>query len=351
MNGLIAITTQKEWDYLFDKQPKNSRRFDKDNWSNQYKEHTLLEIRNGDFYSYGDDISDWNNEYDKLYTFKEWCILNKFITENNKTEYMEAKMLDILNKTYDNPVLRRTTVPLFMSNPGIGKTTIVKQFAKDKGANLVKITLSQRMPNEVISMMMPNSKTGKLEVFDSLEISMLKPGDILFFDEVFNGTLKQTLDAVLNFTEDRITPSGKHIEDIMIIAASNPQGLIHLTPQIKQRFIRYELKFNREEYQNLLKTKYGMPENISKHLCLLIEKEKFEANDWDFITPRSVEKAINQIGHGLNLDGEYENLILPILKQTIKAPCDWPQFNVKEGEDIEFLTILQRLIMLTNNKK
>jgi hypothetical protein len=135
----------------------------------------------------------------------------------------------------------------------------------------------------------------------------------------------------------------------MIIAASNPQGLIHLTPQIKQRFIRYELKFNREEYQNLLKIKYGMPENISKHLCLLIEKEKFEANDWDFITPRSVEKAINQIGHGLNLDGEYENLILPVLKQSIQAPCDWPQFNVKEGEDIEFLTILQHLIKLKNN--
>ena len=70
MNGVIAITTQKEWDYLFDKQPKNSRRFHKDNWINQYKENTLLEIRDGDFYSYGDNLSDWNREYEKFYTFK-----------------------------------------------------------------------------------------------------------------------------------------------------------------------------------------------------------------------------------------------------------------------------------------
>jgi hypothetical protein len=348
MNGLVSITTQKEFDYLFGKQPHNKIKFTGHEWDTYTKE-TIIEIKDNSFYSYGNRISDWCSPRPDFYTFNQWCILNKFIMENNKTEYMEAKMLDILNKTYDNPVLRRTTVPLFMSNPGIGKTTIIKEFAKDKGANLVKITLSQRMPNEVISMMMPNSKTGKLEVFDSLEISMLKPGDILFFDEVFNGTLKQTLDAVLNFTEDRVTPSGKHIEDIMIVAASNPQGLIHLTPQIKQRFIRYELKFNREEYQTLLKNQFGMPENISKHLCLLIEKEKFESDNWDFITPRSVEKAINQIGHGLNLDGEYENLILPILKQPIQAPCDWPQFNVKEGENIEFLTILQHLTKLKNN--
>src|SRR3990167_1020847 len=99
---------------------------------------------------------------------------------------MKKEILDILEKTYNNPILRQTTVPLFMSSPGTGKSTIIKQFAKDKGVKLVKITLSQRMPNEIISMMMPNSKTGKLEVYDSLEIASLSPGDILFFDEVFN---------------------------------------------------------------------------------------------------------------------------------------------------------------------
>jgi len=99
---------------------------------------------------------------------------------------MIKEIKEILNKTYNNPILRRTTVPLLMSAPGMGKTTIVREFAKEKGVNMLKVTLSQRMPHEVISMMMPNQKTGKLEVYDSLEISSLKSGDILFFDEVFN---------------------------------------------------------------------------------------------------------------------------------------------------------------------
>jgi hypothetical protein len=257
---------------------------------------------------------------------------------------MIKEINEILELTYNNPILRRTTVPLLMSSPGMGKTTIVKQFAKSKGVNLVKITLSQRMPNEVISMMMPNSKTGKLEIFDSLEISMLKSGDILFFDEVFNGSLKQSLDAVLNFTEDRITPSGKIIDGIMIIAASNPQGLINLTPQIKERFIRYDLKFNSEEFQAYLKEKYGIPEIISINLCNLINKEKFEHDSWNYITPRSIEKALNQIG--CDLQSPYDDMLLPFLNEKITLPED-KSFG-KKGEEIEFLKILKFIIKAQN---
>ena len=111
---------------------------------------------------------------------------------------MIKEILDILEKTYNNDFLRRRTVPLFMSDPGLGKTSTIKRFAKEKGVKLLKLTLSQRMPNEVVGMMMPNTQTGKLEVFDSYELTSLENGDILFIDEVFNGTLKQTLDSFLN---------------------------------------------------------------------------------------------------------------------------------------------------------
>lgn len=259
---------------------------------------------------------------------------------------MIKEIKEILNKTYNNPILRRTTVPLLMSAPGMGKTTIVREFAKEKGVNMLKVTLSQRMPHEVISMMMPNQKTGKLEVYDSLEISSLKSGDILFFDEVFNGTLKATLDSVLNFTEDRITPSGKHIEGIFIIAASNPQGLINLTPQIKERFIMYDLKFNVEEYQEYLKDKYGMPEVVSKNLSILIGKEKFESITWNYMTPRSLEKAINQIG--CELQSPYDDVLLPFLKHEIVLENSYSDLNYKKGDKIEYLTVLKTIIKKRN---
>lgn len=257
-------------------------------------------------------------------------------------------MLDVLHKTYDNLKLRRTTVPLFMSNPGIGKTTIIKKFAEERGINMVKITLSQRMPNEVVGGMMPDAKTKTWEVYDSQELQKLKDGDILFFDEVFNGTLKQTLDAMLNLLEDRTLPSGKKLANVLIVAASNPQGLINLTPQIKERFIKYDLRFVPEEYRALLKDNYGMPESISSHLCTLINKEKFEHDSWNFVTPRSIEKAINQIG--CDLESPYTDMLLPFLSEEIIAPGDIKALNVKEGDKVKYIEILKLIIKLKAEK-
>lgn len=69
---------------------------------------------------------------------------------------------------------------------------------------------------------------------DSKDLLSLKDGDILFFDEMFNGTLKQTLDAVLSFLEDRILMSGRPLADHDDCCSINPEGMIPLTPQIKE---------------------------------------------------------------------------------------------------------------------
>ena len=261
-------------------------------------------------------------------------------------------MLNILEKTYNNSFLRKRTVPLFMSNPGIGKTTIIQNFAKERNVGLTKIVLSQRMPNEVAGMVMPNSETGKMEVFDSYELTNMKDGDILFLEEVLNGTLKQTLDSVLNLLEDRTLPSGKRLADVMIVAASNPQGLINITPQIKERFIRYNLSFDAISYRAHLKETYGIPEVISNHFCSLISKEKFEPNNWNYITPRSLEKAINQIG--CDLDSSHDDLLLPILKQEIESPMDLKSLSINKGDKVEFLNLFKEIIKYKNdntNKK
>ena len=206
----------------------------------------------------------------------------------------------------------------------------------------MKITLSQRMPNEVVGMVMPDVTTSKLVVYDSHELNSLNDGDVLFFDEVFNGTLKQTLDAVLNLLEDRVLPSGKKLADVLIVAASNPQGLINLTPQIKERFIRYDLKFNKEEFQAILKDKYGMPKTISNHLCTLIGKEKFEHDGWNFTTPRSIEKSINQIG--CDLTSPYDDVLLPFLNETLSSPMDIESLEIKKGDKVEYLKLLKLIL-------
>jgi hypothetical protein len=75
-------------------------------------------------------------------------------------------------------------------------------------------------------------------------VSLVRFRAPLIDDEMFNGTLKQTLDAVLNFLMDRVLMSGKPLADA-IVAASNPEGMIPLTPQIKERVIMYHIKIQR----------------------------------------------------------------------------------------------------------
>ena len=48
----------------------------------------------------------------------------------------------ILEKVYNNEELRQTIVPLFISNPGIGKTAIIYEFAKEKGVNIAPSSTS-----------------------------------------------------------------------------------------------------------------------------------------------------------------------------------------------------------------
>ena len=261
---------------------------------------------------------------------------------------MIKQINDILEKTYSNPILRRTTIPTFFSSPGGGKSSTIAKFAESKGVNMVKITLSTRMPNEVVGMLMPDTNSGKMVAFNSLELSNLKPGDIIFFDECFNGTVPATLYALLNFLEDRRFPNGEPCPDCMIVAASNPEGLIHLTPQIKERFIRYDLKFNAEEFQDYLLNKYAMLTNISKNVAILVNKEKFDSEHWAYYSPRSIEKALQQIG--CDVQSTLDELLLPILKTEIECPKELVEnARIKKGEKVEYLTILKLIIKEMNN--
>ena len=59
------------------------------------------------------------------------------------------QMKSVLEKVYENKELRKTIVPLFIGNPGLGKTVIIEEFAKEKGAELVELITSQMSPFEI----------------------------------------------------------------------------------------------------------------------------------------------------------------------------------------------------------
>lgn len=223
------------------------------------------------------------------------------------------RIYEVLEGVYNNDSLRRTIVPLFVGNPGIGKTVIIEQFAKDKGVKHVELITSQMSPFEISGIAFPDKDSKKMEYYNFDKLENLQDGDILFFDELLNGN-PVVLNACLTILEQRRFISGKPLPNIMIVAAANPQGMAPLTPQIKERFLWYDVKFSSEMWADYMFKKYGLVKPITSKLSVLITKEEFTGNN--FYTPRSIDKAVNMIIHGVPT--YYENTIKPILETLIE---------------------------------
>ena len=170
-------------------------------------------------------------------------------------------------------------------------------------------------PFEISGIAMPDKDDKKMKYYNFDKLEDLKDGDILFFDELLNGN-PIVLNACLTILEQRKFISGKPLPDILIIAAANPQGMAPLTPQIKERFVWYRVKYNKVMWRNFMTEKYSLSKDTIEKLSLLIESEQFE-ND-NFYTPRSLDKAVMMMIH--DVPTPYEGVLKPILDTPVTNP-------------------------------
>lgn len=262
---------------------------------------------------------------------------------------------EILSGVYDNIELRRTIVPLFIGNPGISKSIQIREFAKEKGVKLVPFVTSQRNPFEISGLAMPDKDTKRMSFWDFDTLLEMKDGDILFFDEVFNGN-PTVLNACLTILEEREMISGKKLPDIMIVAAANPQGMVPLTPQIKERFVWYKFEFPKESWKKYMLDKYKMPDVVSNKLVAIINKEDFKKES-NYLSARSIDKAVGMIIN--NIYTPYEHELKPILETLITNELKEPvKLNEKRklevGESISWLELIRLskdVIIETTSKK
>ena len=252
---------------------------------------------------------------------------------------------EILEKIYNNDELRKTIVPLFISNPGMGKSSVVQQFAKEKGVNIVELITSQMSPFEISGICIPSHETQKMVYYNFDRLDNLKDGDILFFDELLNGN-PTVLNACLTVLEQRTMISGKPLPNIMICAAANPQGMVPLTPQIKERFVWYNIKFNRVSWVDYMKNKYGITNSIGGKLSDLILNETFSATN--FYTPRSIDKAVNMLIH--DVITPYSDTLLPILSELIENKLENP-VKLSETKSLEVNEMITWLELIKHKKQ
>jgi len=256
----------------------------------------------------------------------------------------------VLERVYENKELRRSIVPLFIGNPGLGKTVLIDEFAKEKGVQLVELITSQMSPFEISGIAMPDKDLKKMIYYNFDKLENLKDGDILFFDELLNGN-PIVLNACLTILEQRKLISGKPLPDILICAAANPQGMTPLTPQIKERFVWYDVKFDKAMWIKYMQDKYFVSPSIGNKLSKLISDEGFTGNN--FYTPRSVDKAVNMIIN--KVPSPYEDVLNPILEELFTNPFE-EEVQLDEekvllpSEMIKWIDLI-RYKKLTKNKK
>jgi hypothetical protein len=248
---------------------------------------------------------------------------------------------EILERTYEDKELRKSIVPLFIGNPGLGKTVLIEKFAKRKGVRLIELITSQMSPFEISGIAMPDKDSKKMTYYNFDKLESLKDGDILFFDELLNGN-PTVLNACLTMLEQRKFISGEPLPDIMIIAAANPQGMVPLTPQIKERFVWYDVKFDKVMWVNYMVEKYGITGTIGNKLSSLITNETFTTNN--FNTPRSIDKAVNMMIKGVStpysieLDIIVSELITNNTKESVKLQGNK---TLKPNESITWLELIR----------
>lgn len=112
---------------------------------------------------------------------------------------------------------------LFLSNPGLGKTSIIKAYAEANGYDLVELRGSQSSPEDILGFYTNDVKSNSLQLklpswFHKI-ISSKKP-HILFLDEITT-TNEYTQAALLKLIFDREIESYKLPDNCIIVSAGN----------------------------------------------------------------------------------------------------------------------------------
>lgn len=192
------------------------------------------------------------------------------------------KMCQLLDMSW---YLRDQIVPCLVGPPGIGKTAAVMQHAAEHDSKVVKIVASRCVPSETVGMTMPDNENHSMTIYNSMQLSSLRDGDILFLDELLEAD-QFVLSTMLTLIESREMADGTPLPDIQIIAATNDT----ISPDQLKGNIRQRFMFERFEVDSEQTWKY-----IYQRTGITLPTEALDAlqsdgNDYNFMTPRSLTK-------------------------------------------------------------
>ena len=188
--------------------------------------------------------------------------------------------------------------PLFLwGPPGIGKSELVADIAKELGGYMIDLRLGQMEPTDIRGIPFYNKEVGKMDWAEPIdlpdeELAGQYPIVVLFMDEM-NSAAPSVQAAAYQLILNRRIGKYKLPDNVVMVAAGNREsdkGVTYRMPTpLANRFIHQEMKVDFASWQD-----WAVTHNIHKDIIGYLGSNKQDLYDFDpksssraFATPRS----------------------------------------------------------------
>lgn len=188
--------------------------------------------------------------------------------------------------------LKNRLVPYITSSPGKGKSSIVKQFAKDNNLYLIDCRLSTMLPEDLNGLCFKNGNRAEylpFNVFPLIQDTIPEgyKGWLLFFDEL-SGAKMDTQIASYRIMLDREVGQHKLHDKCYIIAAGNNlednAGVEEMSTALRSRLIHLSFDITLDDWIY----NFALPNKIDPRIIAFLQ---YKPEAFNYFDPESTDKT------------------------------------------------------------
>ena len=153
-------------------------------------------------------------------------------------------------------ILSVNLVPFLQGSPGIGKSAVIKEVAKNAKLKVIDLRLSQCEPTDLLGLPVLSEKKAKYKAFDTFPLEKDKVpagynGWLLFLDEL-NSAPRSVQVAAYKIVLDRMVGQEKLNDKVYIVAAGNlatDNAVVNsLSTALRSRLVNIECQVDLQEW-------------------------------------------------------------------------------------------------------
>lgn len=172
--------------------------------------------------------------------------------------------------------------PLFVSAPGLGKSSIVQQWAKENNLPLIDLRAAYLEAPEIIGYPIVTTVDGKQKMHHALPDFWPESGSgVLFLDEPNRGSTT-VLNTFMQLLTDRKIHNYTLPEGWIVVGAINPENEMNdvntMDSALKDRFEIFNVTYDKKAFLS-----YMVAKKWNKHIIMFIEN-----NLWSYVLPEEI---------------------------------------------------------------